>query len=178
MPPEGPPAAAARRAGTVVLGLGNPILGDDAVGLQVAAALERLLIEDPVAGVQVVTSTRAGFEVIDLLAGAARAIIVDCLEVPDPQPGRIRRLDLEHVSGASRLVGPHDISVSVAFELAGTLGVEMPHEVEIYGIEAAATRGFGETLSPAVQAAVATLSRDLHAQLKQRGSAARPGPAP
>jgi len=177
MPPRGSPGVPAKAAGTIVLGLGNPILGDDAVGLRVAAALEQLLIEDPVPGVTVVTSTRAGFEVIDLLAGADRAIIVDCLEVPDPEPGRIRRLDLQHVSGASRLVGPHDISVGVAFELAGTLGVRMPRDVEIYGVEASATRGFGEALSPAVQTAVETLSRDLHAQLKRRASAVAPGSA-
>jgi hydrogenase maturation protease len=175
MPLEDPPAAAARRAGTVVLGLGNPVLGDDAAGLQVAAALERLLIEDPVADVQVVTSTRAGFEVIDLLAGASHAIIVDCLEDPNPEPGRIRRLALQDVAGASRLVGAHDISVGVAFELAGALGIEMPREIEIYGVEGAAPTGLGEALSPAVQAAVLTLARDLHAQLRRRGATRAPG---
>ena len=39
-----------------------------------------LLDEEPIPGVQVLTSTRAGFELIDLLAGADRAILVDCLE--------------------------------------------------------------------------------------------------
>jgi hydrogenase maturation protease len=175
---DDPRTATARRAGTIVLGLGNPILGDDAVGLQVAAALEQSLIEDPVADVQVVTSTRAGFEVIDLLAGATRAVIIDCLDVPDPEPGRIRRLDLQHVSGASRLVGPHDISVGVAFKLARTLGIEMPREVEIYGIEGAAANGFGEALSPAVQAAVATLSRELHEQLKRWAATRAPDRVP
>jgi hydrogenase maturation protease len=174
MPEEVSPASAAEPAGTVVLGLGNPILGDDAVGLRVAAALQRLLSEDPVAGVRVVTSTRAGFELIDLLAGASRAIIIDCLESPSPEPGRVRQLDLQHVGGATRLIGPHDISVGVAFELAGTLGIRMPETVEIYGIEGVDTRSFGERLTPAVEAAVTTLSRDLHARLKRQPAGPEP----
>ena len=170
MAPEDLPVPPEPRAGTVVLGLGNPILGDDAVGLRVAAELERLLGDDPVTDVRVVTSTRAGFELIDLLAGARHAIIVDCVEAASPEPGRIRQLDLQHVSGASRLIGPHDISVGVAFELAGTLGIRMPETVEIYGIEVADTQRFGEALSPAAEAAAATLARELHAGLKRRAA--------
>jgi hydrogenase maturation protease len=174
MSDEAPPGSAAAPAGTVVLGLGNPILGDDAAGLRVASELQRLLGEDPVDGVRVVTSTRAGFELIDLLAGARRAIIIDCLESPSPEPGCIRRLDLQHVSGTARLVGPHDISISVAFELAGTLGIRMPETVEIYGIEAADTLGFSERMTPAVEAAVARLSRELHAQLRRQPAGPEP----
>jgi len=152
-----------------VLGLGNPLLSDDAVGLRVAAALEQRLADDPAGDVLVVTSSRAGFELIDLLAGATHAIIIDSLEVPDPAPGRIRRLDLEQVAGSGRLVGGHDVSVAVAFELAAALGIPMPQSVEIYGIEAAETREFGERLTAEVEAAVGRLACDLHQQLKQRG---------
>jgi hydrogenase maturation protease len=133
-----------------------------------------LLGDDPVADVRVVTSARAGFELIDLLAGARHAIIVDCVEAASPEPGRIRELDLQHISGASRLIGPHDISVGVAFELAGTLGVRMPETVEIYGIEGANMRRFGEALSPAAEAAAAKLARELHAGLKRRAADMRP----
>jgi len=153
---------------TIVLGLGNPVLGDDAVGLRVAAALQQLMVDDPLEGVQVLTSTRAGFELVDLLAGATRAIIIDCLEVPDPTPGRVRRLDLKQVAGSARLVGAHDISVAVAFELAAALGIRMPRTVEIYGVEAASTREFEERMTPEVECAVVTLARDLHLRLKQR----------
>ena len=162
------PQAAAPHAATVVLGLGNPLLADDAVGLHVVASLQHLMQEDPIEGVRVVASTRAGFDLIDLLAGAARAIIIDCLDVPDPTPGRIRRLDLGQVAGSARLVGGHDVSVAVAFELAAALGIPMPETVEIYGIEAASTREFTERMTPEVEAAVLTLARDLHLRLKQQ----------
>ena len=69
-----------------VLGLGNPVLTDDAVGLHVAAEVERLLRTDPITGVSVLTSTRAGFELINLLTGFTHALIIDCLEIPHRRP--------------------------------------------------------------------------------------------
>jgi hydrogenase maturation protease len=158
---------------TVVLGLGNPLLCDDAVGLRVAAALQELMQAEPVEGVRVVTSLRGGFELIDLLAGASEAIIIDCLDVPDAEPGRIRRLDRDQVAGAARLVGAHDLSVGTAFQLAAEMGISMPDPVDIYGVEAAETRCFSERLTPPVEAAVAGLSRHLHALLKERASVRR-----
>jgi len=154
--------------GTIVLGLGNPVRYDDAVGLRVAEAVERLLEDEPVPGVTVMTSTRAGFELIDLLAGASRAIIVDCLVVSDPVPGRIRRLTLDDVAGAARLVGAHDIPLAGAFDLARTLGVSMPQRVEICAVEAADTDRLEEAMSPGVAAAVPLLAREIHNRLAGR----------
>ena len=154
----------------MVLGLGNPVLCDDAVGLRVAAALALLLEVDPIEGVRIATSTRGGFELIDLLAGAREAIIVDCLSGPASEPGAIRHLTLQEVAGSARLVGAHDISVATAFDLAGQLGIEMPARVEIIGVEGADTLTVSEDLTPKVEAAVGVLARELHAFLRGRVS--------
>ncbi len=150
-----------------VLGLGNPVLADDAVGLHVAAEVERLLGENPIAGVTVLTSTRAGFELINLLTGFTHALIIDCLELPYPCPGHIRRLDLGSLSGSARLVGVHDISVADAFELASTLGTGMPGTVEIYAVEGGDTQTLSEEMTPAIAAAVQPLARTLHARANE-----------
>lgn len=154
----------------VVLGLGNPVLRDDAVGLRVAAALASLLEADPIEGVRVATSTRGGFELIDLLAGVQEAIIVDCVTGSASEPGVIRHLTLQEVAGSARLVGAHDISVATAFDLAGELGIEMPASVEIIGVEGADTLTVSEDLTPQVEAAVGVLARELHALLRRRAS--------
>jgi len=150
----------------IVLGLGNPVRFDDAVGLRVAEAVEQLLAAEPVPGARVLTSTRAGLELVDLLSGADRAIIVDCLELPEPVPGRVRRLTLEDVSGAARLVGAHDITIAGAFEFARVSGVAMPQVVEIYAVEAGDTRRIEEGLSPEVAAAVPPLAGEIHQRLR------------
>lgn len=160
------PAAGVR---TVVLGLGNPILSDDAVGLAVAAELERRLDAEPLPGVVVRTTARGGFELIDLLAGSDRVILVDCLTVPDPVPGRIRRLGLADVSGSARLVGGHEISVGAAFQLAAQAAIPMPRDVTIYAVEAADATTFAEALTPEVAAAAGELADRIWAELKGLG---------
>ena len=152
-------------ATTVLVGLGNPVRGDDAVGLLVAAAVERLLAGRPVPGMRVVTSTRGGFELIDLLAGAGRAVVVDCLDVPEARPGRVRVLSLDEVAGCARLVGSHDIGLASAIELGRLVGVPMPERVEIIGIEAAVGDRIEEGLSPEVAAAVPLVARWIHRRL-------------
>lgn len=153
-----------RQVSVAILGLGNPVLTDDAVGLHVAAEVDRLLREHPLAGVTVLTSTRAGFELIDLLAGYTHVLIIDSLDIPNSIPGRVQRLDLSKLSGSARLVGVHDISVADAFELASTLGTRMPDTVEIYAVEGGDTRTLSEELTPAIAAAVPPLARALYAR--------------
>ena len=159
MAPAPPPAR------TLVLGLGNPLLTDDAAGLAVAAELERLLAERPVAGVEVATSTRGGFELIDLLAGFDHAVIVDAITTDEPSPGRVHRLAPGQVAGSARLVGSHDLSLAAALELARALGVAIPATVTVIGVEAGDVTTFAESLTPAVAAAAVSLARELHESL-------------
>ena len=142
--------------------------------MAVVSALRRLLEAVPIPGVDVLASTRAGFELIELLQDYRRAILVDCLALPDPQPGRVRRLGLDDVSGSSRLVNVHELSVGVAFQLAERMGIRMPGEVEILAIEAADTCTIFEGLTPAVEAAVDPLSREIYEDLKRRAPATEP----
>ncbi len=159
---------------TVVLGLGNPVLGDDGVGLAVAAELKRLLAEAPVRGVDVLASTRAGFDLIDILRGYTSAILVDCIVLPDPRPGTVRRLAVDDVSGCARLVNAHEMSVGTTFRLAERMGISMPTDVEIIAVEAGNTSTIGEGLTPAVQASVEPLAREIYNRLKQNEPATDP----
>ena len=151
---------------TIVLGLGNPILTDDAFGLRVAECLRGLLRETPVAGVDVATSMRAGFDLVDVLGGYERAVIVDCLVVPDPHPGRVRWLALDEFQGSARLTGAHDVDVRTAFELGQALGRSMPPTVDILAVEAADTETFSETMTEAVALRVEPVARQIYALLR------------
>ncbi len=158
-----------------VLGLGNPVLTDDAVGLRVADRVRELLAADPVPGVEVLESTRGGFDLIDLLGGFDMAVIVDALEAVSPAPGRVHRLDLAALAGSARLVSAHEIDLATAFELASRLQVPMPARVEIYGVEGGDMRTLSESLTPPLAACVDPLAREIHALV--RGWAAGQGPA-
>jgi hydrogenase maturation protease len=152
-----------------VLGLGNPVVADDRVGLAVAEEVRRLLEQSPIANVEVLESTRGGFELIDLLSGFSDAVIIDCLTVPDPSPGRVRRLTLDNVSGSARLINAHEISIGEAFELARRMGTEMPQTVDIFAVEGGDTSTMSEELTPPVAAAVGPLAQQIHAMLTGKG---------
>jgi hydrogenase maturation protease len=168
----GEPAPSGGR--TAVLGLGNPVLSDDAVGLAVVVELGRLLARDPIASVDVLASLRAGFEIIDLLGGYGRAVIIDCLTLPDPCPGRVRRLSLDDVAGCARLINAHGIDLGTAFRLAEQVGIAMPSVVAIIAIEAGDTTTISEEMTAEVGAVVLPLARALHQELTRTAPAAAP----
>lgn len=150
---------------TVVVGLGNPVVSDDRVGLAVAAELRRLLEESPIAGVEVRESYRGGFELIDLLRGFRRAILIDCLTIPNPVPGRVAQLTLSHASSSPRLCNPHEIGIAEAFALASQLGIRMPETIEIYAVEGADVLTVSEQMSCEVARVVAPLARRIFEEL-------------
>jgi len=142
-------------------------LGDDAAGLRVAEALERRLRDEPIDGVAVRTSTRAGFDVIELLSGCTLALVVDCLEAAEPQPGLVRTLTLDACAGSPRLAGAHGVSLRDAVELSRAAGHPMPEEIEVYGIEGSGGFEITETLTPEVAEAVDRLAGRIHERLRR-----------
>lgn len=142
----------AARGRTLVLGLGNPILKDDAVGIIVAREVERLLAGRM--NTEVREASLAGFELLDLLAGFQRAILIDAIKTPNGKPGDIYRLLPDQMPVTDRIAAMHEINLPTALALGRKVGMEMPTEVVTYAIEVEDYRTFGETMSPSVSAAV------------------------
>jgi hydrogenase maturation protease len=152
----------------VVLGLGNPLRGDDGVGLAVAAALSRLLDQSPIVGVRVLTSERGGLDALPLLAGARDAVVVDCLEVETPRPGRVHWLSPDEMRGSPRVQGAHEVSLAMVLEVGRLLGVEMPDTIAVLGIEARPGPDIDDRLSPPLAAHVDRIAALLYEHLAAR----------
>ena len=84
---------------TIVLGLGNDLLGDDAAGILAARAL-REQIGDVA---DVVESSLTGLALLDLFLGYDRAIIIDAIVTGNKPPGAIHEL---HPSDLDPVVAP------------------------------------------------------------------------
>jgi hydrogenase maturation protease len=139
------------KAKTLILGLGNPILSDDGVGPAVARELERRI--DP--GIaNVVEASLGGLDLLDLLTGYKRVIIIDAIKTKDGKAGQIHRLKVETLSSTRHTGSPHDVNLATALEMGKKLGMKMPSEIDIYAIEAEDTESFSESCTPAVAAAV------------------------
>jgi len=139
-------------APTLVLGLGNPILGDDGVGIAVVREAERLL--GGRGDIEIHEASFAGLGLVDQLAGHDRAILVDAIKTPHGEPGTVYRLDPDDLPTTDRLMATHEISLTTALALGCRMRLSMPRDVVIFAVEVEDDRSFGETLTPRVAAAV------------------------
>jgi hydrogenase maturation protease len=137
---------------TLVLGLGNPLLRDDAVGLHVARRVSALL--DHSADVEVDEDYRGGLRLMERLIGFDRAIIVDAICSGAP-PGTVRRLTPDGVP-TQHSASAHDANLRTALDLGRRAGARLPPDdgITLIGIEASDVLSFSETLTPEVKAAI------------------------
>jgi hydrogenase maturation protease len=138
---------------TLVLGMGNPILSDDGVGLLVADRLRKSTLPD---FVEVVQSEVGGLRLLELVRGFTRVIIIDALRSPAESgrhPGEVYRYEAKDFKGGHRYGSAHSIGLDTALEIGRKLGYDMPEEVTVFAIEAEDVETFGEELSPPVAAA-------------------------
>ena len=136
---------------TLVLGLGNPILSDDAVGIRVVEELEGKV--DP-KEVTLVETTVAGLGLLDFLTGHDRAIIIDAIQTVGGQAGRIYRLDPEALDFTRHAASPHDVNLATALELGKRLELSLPQQIIIFAIEVADASTFSEECTPEVRRAI------------------------
>jgi hydrogenase maturation protease len=134
----------------LILGLGNPLRGDDGVGCRVAQALERRVLPQDV---EVMEGGTPGLGLIHLLEGRTRVFLVDAAEMDRPA-GTVMQF---HAQDAT-LISPaasfslHDSDVAGALNLACALQIPMP-EIVFFGVQPACL-DWGRGLSPQVQAAI------------------------
>ena len=130
----------------VVIGLGNPLMSDEGVGVRVVQALEAEGVHSRADFVDAGTS---GMNALHAMAGRAKAILVDCAKMR-AEPGTLRRFGPDQVVSRKELPGfsLHEGDLLNTIELSRRIG-ECPAEVVIFGIEPARVE-MGESLSPAL----------------------------
>jgi hydrogenase maturation protease len=135
---------------TLVLGMGNPILRDDCIGLRVLEELEGLFFDSDVT---LQTSTLAGMNLLECLIGFDRAILVDGIRTGG-EPGSVYRLSPQDFIARHTLPHLHNVDFFQALILARGLIPDMPNDVVIVGIEVKDVSTFGEDLTPEVERSV------------------------
>jgi hydrogenase maturation protease len=134
----------------IVLGLGNPLFGDDGVGCRVAQALSNT-IDQPDISVQEFGG--AGLDILDLVVDYDKAIIIDAIHTDSGVTGTIYRFGIDQIS-PSTAVGPHQMNFIEALRLGSQTGLHIPKDISVYAIEAGVTDRVMSECSPAVTAAI------------------------
>jgi hydrogenase maturation protease len=146
---------------TLILGFGNPILTDDAVGIRIAQELEQ---EFP--DLAVVATSEAGLSLLEQVTGYDRLVIIDSIKTEKGKPGELYKLGLEDLKPASDFSSSHGLDIATAFKLGEKLGYPMPEQVSIYAVEVKDNTTFGENCTPEVAQSIPFIVRQI---IKEEG---------
>jgi len=138
---------------TIIIGLGNPILTDDGVGVLAARELARRLAHRP--DIEVTEASVGGLRLMEMIAGHDRAILIDAILDENP-PGTITRLtlaDLTTRAPTQHSASAHDVSLPTALDAGRRMGLHLPDEVAIYAVSVVNVTDFGD--EPTVKVAEA-----------------------
>ena len=141
---------------TLVLGVGNPILTDDAVGFRVAHLIQAAKPE-----LTVIETVEAGLTLLELVNGYERVIIIDSVKTGRVKPGTLHQLSLDQIDPTWNFCSTHGIDIRMAFELGRKLDYKLPAKISIYGIEVEDNINFGEKCTKNVEQSIPWIVREI-----------------
>ena len=154
----------------LVLGLGNDILTDDAIGLIVAREVGCQL--EPDEPIEARSTTEMGLSLLDEITGYDGLVLVDAVQTGRAPAGHIHELVVDdlHVLPS---VTPHFLGIGETLALGRLLGLPMPERVRILGIEVGDMRTLGtqltDPLAKALPEIVDTVLKAARAELRRPG---------
>ncbi|HEY6784766.1 MAG TPA: HyaD/HybD family hydrogenase maturation endopeptidase, partial [Gemmatimonadales bacterium] len=131
---------------TVVIGLGNPLMGDDGLGIVVARQL--LSRTDLPDGVQVVDGGTWGLNLLPVIEDAERVLLVDAIDTAEA-PGTLIRLSRERLPKyLATKISPHQVDLRDVLALAELRGT-LPEDTTAIGLQPQIV-ALGTALSPLI----------------------------
>ena len=138
---------------TLVLGIGNSILGDDGVGVRVAQAVASKIKDD---SIDVMDVNVDGLNLFDFFLGYDRLVVIDAIVTEDGEIGEIYRLKPEQIyipSGSN--ISPHHYTLASTIEIGNRLFPrEIPQDVVVFAINTEDASTITEEMSEKVREAV------------------------
>ncbi|MFH1413472.1 MAG: hydrogenase maturation protease [Candidatus Omnitrophota bacterium] len=136
------------RPKTLILGMGNTIRGDDAVGIEVVRRLrEKINLQD----LHIKETEEAGFNLLDFIVGYEKIIIVDSIKTSTGQAGDIYRFTQKDFKLSLNSQFSHGAGIAMVFAWAQKLKLPTPREIIFYAIEIEKADVFGEGLTKRIE---------------------------
>ena len=159
---------------TVVIGLGNPLMGDDGLGI---AALERLREQwDVPAEVELVDGGTWGMNLLPVIESAGRVLLIDAITV-GAQPGTVVVIPRARLPRyLATKISPHDVDLRDVLALAELRGT-LPEQTVAIGLEPARVE-LASDLSDAVRTSLDDLVSAVVRELAAWGHACTPRTVP
>ena len=148
----------------LLLGLGNDLLCDDAIGLRVVAEVRERI--GSAANVCILDTVEMGLSLLDLAVGYDDLLIVDAVQTGLAPSGFLHEVDLSALRTLPA-VSPHFLGVGEMLALGRELGFKVPHRTRIFAIEVADPFTMGTQFTPPVEAAIPRLVERVIAALRE-----------
>jgi hydrogenase maturation protease len=133
----------------LVLGLGNELLKDDAVGIRVAERLQGMFPAE----VEVRSTSLFGLALLDELMGREKVLLIDSYIPAEFIGSEIQERNLDEV-GEAQSTSPHFVGLGEIREVMRELGLGFPREVRVLAIPVSDPITFSTEMTPAVAARV------------------------
>jgi hydrogenase maturation protease len=139
----------------IVIGLGNPILGDDGFGWVVAEQIRQSTGSAP-QSVDIECCSLGGLSLMERLVDYDEAVLIDAIHLGQSPVGTLHVIPLADIPDnmAGHLSSSHDTTLKTAIQMGKSLGAHLPDSITIIGVETSNSYDFSEELSAPVMAAV------------------------
>jgi len=134
---------------TLILGMGNPILTDDAVGVRLADDIGTALSDHPDVDVMAECSV-GGLNLLEHLEGYRRVVVMDAIHTEGGEPGSCYYFKATSLRPTANLNNIHDANFATALALGRKLGHDLPtdDQIHIFAVEVLDDLTFGSELTP------------------------------
>lgn len=138
---------------TLVLGIGNSILGDDGIGVHIAQELAKKIKDE---NIDVRDVSVDGLNLLELIMGYDRLIVIDAIMTEDEKVGEIYRLKPENTGElVCSVTSPHHLNLATTIEIGKKLfGEQIPEEVIVFAIGAQEVTRVTEKMTERVKEAI------------------------
>jgi hydrogenase maturation protease len=136
---------------TLVLGLGNPILSDDGVGIRIIQELQKKVFRSDVT---IAETYLGGINLLELLTGYEKVILIDAIQTKGGLPGQVYQFGPEALDITNHIASSHEANFSEILKLGRRVGLSLPHEICIYAVEVEDITTFNEECTDNVSKAI------------------------
>lgn len=129
----------------MILGVGNDILSDDAIGPKTVQALKQ---DHFIPDVTYETAALGGLELVELMNGYDLVIFIDAIKTKDGVPGDVYEYTPDDFQETLHLTNLHDINFLTALKLGDKVGLTTPERVQILAVEIIEDEVFSNDFTP------------------------------
>lgn len=151
---------------TILIGMGNPFLSDDSVGIRLVKNFKEKL--GCVPGLDILEECSVGgLNLLHLVEGYERAIIVDSIKTQGGKPGDWYYFTAERLRETMNLTNVHDANFFTSLELGFRLGMTIPTPAEshIFAVEIVDNLTFSEQMTATLEQAYPVYSKEIFSEI-------------